>query len=70
LLNLYGRNFGDEFPDTSHQCWMELRDSYVRMAGKDTWHRNHIVPYNSNGGAEEYCTKYITKNLVDWDILV
>ncbi len=49
---------------------MELRDSYVRMAGKDTWHRNHIVPYNSNGGAEEYCTKYITKNLVDWDILV
>lgn len=67
LINVYGRKSSDAFPDTSHLVWTELRNSYVRMAGKESWHRNHIVPYNSNGGAEEYCVKYLTKNLQDWD---
>lgn len=31
------------------------------------WHRCRIEPYKGRSGAE-YCAKYITKTIVDWDV--
>ena len=60
-----------------HNEWAILIKSYQKSAGfgmnefaSEGWHRNKIERISNYETAKNYVTKYVTKDCLDWDLLV
>jgi hypothetical protein len=60
-----------------NQAWQQVIKSWQYSAGKvrnqyamDGFHRNEVTLFDNQRGAINYCLKYMSKDVCDWDYFI